>query len=91
MVETYYDAFKINGEIYIINPKDGMVQCVTSQTPTGEELERITQEIGEERKKRRNLMQHMQKELEKAEETQSHLKRLKDDIHNLENAFYYGV
>lgn len=56
--ETYYDAFMIDGELYVLNPKeDGKVQCITADTPTGEELTEIINAIDQCRKKREKWLE----------------------------------
>lgn len=95
LVETYYDAYRINGEIYIINPKNGMVQCVTAKTPTGEELSRITEEISEERKKRGELAKQICTRVAECNETLKTAIEANNKVisycEEMERVFYYGV
>lgn len=64
--ETYYDAFMINGELYVLNPKEnGKVQCITAETPTGEKLTEILNAISQCRKKRKEWLEIEMTKLEK--------------------------
>ena len=68
LARTYWDAFEINQEIYIINPRNGMIQCITSETPKGEELEKISNAITECRERRKKKTEKKGEEIEEAYE-----------------------
>lgn len=60
------NAFEIDGEIYIVNPKNGMIQCVTGKTPNGIRLKQISEAIYDCKKKRKETLEARKKELEEA-------------------------
>lgn len=67
--KTYYDAFIINGELYVLNPKEsGKVECITSETPTGEELLKIEDAIDRAREERETWFEAEMSELKRVQE-----------------------
>lgn len=67
MYAVYYEnAFEIDGEIYIVNPKNGMIQCATGETPNGTRMDQISEAIYECKKERKETQEARKKELERA-------------------------
>ena len=80
--------------MYIINPKDGMIQCITSETPTDDEIVKITEAVGECRRRRGKKMEEMIKEMDETrkllEKLYNSTLQISKELEKLKKDMYYG-
>ncbi len=97
-IKTYYDAFIVDEELYVINPKDGMIQCITKPR-TAEELLEVGDVVDEHREKRDIYLMDTIKAVEAIwikddllpeKEIRSKAKKAWEVLRDLKRAMYYG-
>lgn len=99
-VKTYYDAFIVDNELYVINHKDGELQCITDPTRPVEEVSKVWDMIDKHREERDVWLRSKIKDVEKIwikdnllpeEEIRSRTKSAWEALKELRKAVFYGT